>query len=113
MEMLNHAVGLRVICSGARSFGSEEGHERIPQLGLKLATTVSDDSGWDTKTRDPTSEEGLGHSFCRDTSEGNGFWPPCETVNTGQQISESSRWWKWSNKIDVDDIKTSIRVWEG
>ena len=39
--------------------------------------------GRDTKARDPATEEGLSHSFCSDASEGDGFRPPSEMVNTG------------------------------
>ena len=84
METLNHAIGLGVVGGCARSLGSKECHQSIPKPGLKLSTTVSDNSGQDTKARDPTTEERLSHSFCRDASERDGFRPPSETVHTGQ-----------------------------
>ena len=84
METLTHAIGLGVVGGCVGTLGSEECHQSIPQLGLELSTTVSDNSGRDAKARDPPPEEGLSHSFHRDASERDGFWPSSETVNTGQ-----------------------------
>ena len=56
VETLNHAIGLGVVGGCASFFGSEECHQSILQLGLGLPTTVSDNSGWDTKARGPTTE---------------------------------------------------------
>ena len=84
VEMLNHAIGLGVVGGCVSSLGSEKFHQSIPQLGLELSTTISDNSGRDTKARDPTTEEGLSHSFCHDASERDGFQPPSEVDDTGQ-----------------------------
>ena len=81
--MLNHTIGLGVVGGCVSSLGSEC-HQSILQLGLELPTMVSDNSGWDTKARDPTTDKGLSHSFCCDASERDGFRPPRETVNIGQ-----------------------------
>ena len=112
METFNHAVGLRVIGSSPSTLGTSKRHEGVPKPRFKLASTVGDDSGRHTKSGNPPTEEGLSHSFCSNGSERNSFRPACEAVDTGDEIGESSRWWQWSNKVNVDDIKTSIRGWE-
>ena len=113
MKTLNHAIGLGMVGRSSGSFRSKECHESIPQVRFKLTTTIGDNRGWHTKTRDPTSEEGLGHSGCSDSSERYGFRPSCEAVNTGKQVGKSSGWWKWSNKVNVNNIKTGVGLWKG
>jgi len=43
MESLDHAICLRVVCSGSGLSGAEEGHEVGPELGFKLPSTICDD----------------------------------------------------------------------
>ena len=51
-----------------------------------FTTTVSDNCGADTKTGNPTVEESSCNSFSCDVCERNCFWPPRETINTGEQV---------------------------
>ena len=53
-------------------------------------STVCDDGGGDAKSGDPTTEEGLGHCFSCDRSEGNGFGPACESIDIGEEVGETA-----------------------
>ena len=48
-----------------------------------------------------------------DVGDGDGFWPSCESINACEEIGTSFRKWKWSNNVDVDVVKASIRACEG
>ena len=87
MESLNHAIGLGMVGGGAGTLDTQQSHQCIPQFELKL---VSDDGGRNTKTGNPGTEECLGHSFGSYCGEGNGFWPPSETVHTGEQVCRAT-----------------------
>ena len=93
MESFNHAVSLRVVSCCSNTFGTNERHEVVPEIGFKLASTVCDDGQGNTKTRNPPTEEGLSHNFSRAGGEGNGFRPASVAVNAGEEVGESLGWW--------------------
>ena len=93
MESFNHAVSLRVVSCCSNTFGTNERHEVVPEIGFKLASTVCDDGQGNTKTRNPPTEEGLSHNFSCAGGEGNGFRPASVAVNAGEEVGESLGWW--------------------
>ena len=61
----------------------------------------------------PARDESAGNSLCGDVRDGYGFWPSREAINAGEEIDTSFRRWKWSNEVNVDVVKASIRACEG
>ncbi|GFW43750.1 hypothetical protein TNCV_4770991 [Trichonephila clavipes] len=46
------------------------------------------------------------HGFSRETTERNDFQPSGVAIDTCQQEGDAVRWWKWSNQIDMDVLKS-------
>ena len=92
MESFNHAVRLRMVSCCSSTFGTNERHEVVPEIGFELASTVRDGGRENTKTRNPPTEEGLSHNFSRAGGEGNGFWQASVAVSAGEEVGESLGW---------------------
>ncbi len=58
MESLHHAVGLRVVGGRTGSLGCQQISECLPQVGLELFATISDERGGNTEVGNPARDEG-------------------------------------------------------
>ena len=58
----------------------------VPQRRFELLSMIHDNGGWNTKLRDPATEEGLSHRFCRDGVEWDGFRPTSEAVYASEYV---------------------------
>ena len=84
-----------------------------PEFRLKLTSSVRGNCGGCTKAGDPARDESAGNSLCGNVRDGEGFRPSSESIDAGEEIGTSFRRWKWSNEVDVDVVKVSIRACEG
>ena len=84
-----------------------------PEFRFELTSSVRGNCGGCTKAGDPARDESAGNSLCGDVGDGEGFRPSRESINAGEEIGTSFRRWKWSNEVDMDVVKASIRACEG
>ena len=89
---------------------TNEAHELGPKRGLELSSAIRGDGGRNTKPGDPTAYESLGDCLRRDSSDGNGFRPPCETVVACEEVGESVRSGERTNDVEMNIVKSSVGV---
>ena len=57
VESLDNPIGDGVVCSCADSPRAKQGHQGIPQFGLRLPPPVCGDGRWDAESYDPSLDE--------------------------------------------------------
>ena len=80
------------------------------RVQIRTDVPVRGNCGGCTKVGNPARDESAGNSLCGDVGDGYGFWSSRESINAGEEIGTSFRRWKWSNEVDVDVVKASIRA---
>ena len=70
--------------------GPKELHQLVPEIRFELSSSVSDYGGGNSKSSDPSMHESLSHRVCRDVNQRKSFWPPCEAINTGEEVGVTS-----------------------
>ena len=93
MLSLNHPVGLRVIRGRLLLGNAQGGSQSSPQVRCELPTLVRNDGVGDAVTGHPVTQKGRSTGLGCDVRERDGFQPPRETINDGQQISAALRFW--------------------
>ena len=109
VKTFHQAISAGVIRCCSYVFGSQESCECLPQVRLKLPTSVRCDSGGCTKTSDPGADERLSHSLSSAVLDGYCFWPACKAVYTCQQVCKTTRGRQGPNKVNVQVELINIR----
>ncbi|GFT39079.1 hypothetical protein NPIL_90931 [Nephila pilipes] len=75
-------------------------------MRLELASLICGFDSRYSKARYPVSDEAFCHGFSRDITERNDLWSSGVAIDASQQEGEAVRWWKWSDQIDMDVLKS-------
>jgi hypothetical protein len=87
MESFYHSISLGMVGSGVLGLDPKDHVKFTPQSTDELTPLIRSNGVWNTETGDPSPQQGLstGDSFC--VGKRNGFWPPCESVDNGEQVA--------------------------
>lgn len=80
----------------------------MPQVRLKLSTTICCDGGWDTEVSDPTRDESMDSRGSCDVWRRKGLKPASKTIHTCKEVRVSLTRRQWSNKVNVYVVKPGI-----
>ncbi|GFS49501.1 hypothetical protein NPIL_411671 [Nephila pilipes] len=92
--------------SWLKPINADRGCPAVEKTKLELASLVCGYDSRYSKARYPVSDEAFCQGFSRDITESNDLRPLGIAIDASQQEDEAVRWWKCSDQIDMDVLKS-------